>query len=103
MQQSFQLIEGMTGSKRQQGDITSPLDRLGNLALMACAVSGDAAGNNFTPLGNEVAKIAHFLIIDLHRLVSAEAAAFAPGKATAGGSGPGGFSFKSHIINPPLN
>ncbi len=39
--------------KREQGNISSPLDRLGQLPLMPGAVSGNSGGNYFPPLRNQ--------------------------------------------------
>jgi len=58
----------------QQGDVSCPLDGLGNLSLVLGTVSGNPAWNYLATLGDEVAKCAWIFVIDGYLFVGAETA-----------------------------
>ena len=47
------------------------LDGYGHGPLMLSAVAGDSAGENFSPLGDELPKLSHVFIIDNINLIRA--------------------------------
>jgi hypothetical protein len=67
--------------ERQQRDIPGTLDGGCQLSLMAGAVAGDPAGNQFAALGDETAEEANVLVVDRDSL-GAEAADLPPLHAT---------------------
>jgi len=87
----------MTGRKGQQGNVAGALNRLGDLTLMGGTISGDSPRNNLPPLGNKIAEIANFLVIDFQAGVSTKATALTTGKTTPGSATTTRFSLKSHI------
>src|SRR5580700_10185138 len=64
--------------ERQQREHARALDRDGKLALMLGAVARGSARHYLAALGDEAAECAHVFVIDLERLVGAEAAYLAP-------------------------
>jgi hypothetical protein len=64
--------------KRQERDVSAPLHRDGDLALMPRAVAGDASGKDLATLGDEESERLDVLVINERRLVNAEAADLFP-------------------------
>src|ERR1700675_471011 len=60
--------------ERQQREHARALDRDGELALMLGAIARGSARHYLAALGDEAAERAHVFVIDLERLVGAEAA-----------------------------
>jgi len=58
----------------QQGNVSCPLDGLGNLSLVLGAVSGNPAWNYLAALSDEIAECAWIFVIDCYLLVGAETA-----------------------------
>lgn len=55
---------GLILNVRHNSELTSTLDSYGELSLMLCAVTGNAAGKNLSSLGNELLKLCCILIIN---------------------------------------
>src|SRR5512142_3545811 len=66
---------------RQDGQHARALDGGRHLALVEGAVAADAARDDLSALGEEVLELALVLVVDLQRLVGAEAAHLAPAEA----------------------
>src|SRR6201996_4513968 len=62
------------GSKWQQGDVARLLDGAGQPPLMRGADTGQAAGNNLAPLGDELLQQPHIAVVDGVDLLHAELA-----------------------------
>src|SRR3954463_13140377 len=62
----------------QQRDLSRPLDRLGELVLVATAGTADPAGADLAALGHEAAQGRDVLVVDLLDLVLAVRAGLAP-------------------------
>ena len=91
------VVPPSVGDVGQQGDLTSPLDGLRQLALMHGAGAGGSAGQNLGTLRDEAAQLGGVLIINVLALLGAELAdlaALAPRRA-----GRPGFTIKSHEIS----
>src|SRR5579862_1171409 len=69
--------------ERQQREHTRTLDRDRQLALMLGAIARGSAGHYLAALGDEAAERAHVFVIDLERLVGAEAAYLATSARTS--------------------
>ena len=67
----------------QQGDLTRPLDRQGQFALVLGAGSGNPPRDDFTALRGEIAECLGLLVFDYQTLVGTKAADFASVKNTA--------------------
>jgi hypothetical protein len=70
----------------QNGDITRSLDRRCHLSLMLRAVARNSAGDDFTPLGDEVSQNPRVLIVDIELLIGAESTYLSPDKRFSSGS-----------------
>src|SRR3954453_14546208 len=68
---------------RKQRDLTRALDRQGDLVLVATAGAGDPARADLAALGDEPAKRADVLVVDVLDLVLAEQAGLAAAAAGA--------------------
>src|SRR5262249_34265695 len=62
----------------QKTNEASPLDGLGELALLLGGDGRDAARHNLAPLGNVAAQQTHVLVVDLGGLIARERAGLAP-------------------------
>ena len=60
----------------EQRNVTGAFDRNRQLALMICAGTGNAAGNNLRALGNVLAQTRNILVVDVVHTINAEAANF---------------------------
>ena len=67
--------DGAAG-ERQQSDVASALDRHTEPALMACAYSGHAAGQNFAAFLHKLGKNVSALVVDQINLLDTELADF---------------------------
>jgi len=76
-------------SKRQKSDVAGALNGYRDLTLMFCAISGNAAGQNFSALGNETAQFSRVFVINLFDFIHAKSANFSA-RASA--------SFSTHIL-----
>src|ERR1700722_8474846 len=65
----------------QQGHLAGVLDRLGDVTLVLGAVSGDPAGPDLAPVGNELPQQPGVLVVHVGDLLLAEQADFLPGLA----------------------
>src|SRR6478736_4582340 len=62
---STDTAAGRVGHVRQQGELAGPLDRPGDLALVAPARAGDSAGADLAALRDEPAQHRQVLVVDL--------------------------------------
>src|SRR5215468_3374073 len=69
--------------ERHEGDHARALDGERHLALVLGAVAADAPGDDLAPVGDEVLERLRVLVVDLHRLVGAEAAHLAARETAA--------------------
>ena len=66
----------LIGYVRQKSDLTGSLYCLGKLALMHCAGTGSAAGQNLAALGDIAAELCNIFIVDVGSLIYAKLANF---------------------------
>jgi hypothetical protein len=64
--------------KCQKGDAASPLDRLADIPLVRCTISGDPPRNDLAPFRHEIPQQTGVLVINVLYLISAKAAIFLP-------------------------
>src|SRR5579862_7415650 len=65
------------GGERHQRDHAGAFHRVGESALMTCAIAGNTAGQDLAPLGDIFAKTRRVLIVEIFDLLDAERTDFA--------------------------
>ncbi len=79
----FSLFAESVGNIGKERKVTSAFDCGGQLALMACAGSGNSSGNDFASFREESSQAGNIFVIDVGNFINAECADFFSAAAVA--------------------